>query len=137
MIREASPIRLPPCFALLAMTGKPSKHSPRFSEILKTLSFSESAEQRYKVDVVVMKFSKEMQYRSFPVGEREGEWGRCGSYIVWISNAAPLPHLLRFARNDGRGRRRVRPMSRDADRDRIEHPCFSLEEEIIEIGEAG
>ena len=102
MIREASPIRLPPCFALLAMTGKPSKHSPRFSEILKTISFSESAEQRYKVDVVVMKFSKEMQYRSFPLGEREGEWGRCGSYIVWISNAAPSLLLLRFTRNDGR-----------------------------------
>ena len=62
--------------------GRGTAHSPCFSGRLITISVSESAEQRYKVDVVVMKFSKEMQYRSFPLEGRKGEWGRCGSYKV-------------------------------------------------------
>ena len=49
--------------------GRRTGHSPRFSEILITISFSESAEQRHKVDVVVISFGVAMQHRPFPFGE--------------------------------------------------------------------
>ena len=61
---------------------RPSNHNPCFSVSLITIGFFENVEHRYTNDVVVMKFSKEMQYRSFPLEGREGEWGRCGSYKV-------------------------------------------------------
>ena len=36
----------------------------------------ENDDQRYKDDVVELKFGLVMKHRSFPNGEREGEWGR-------------------------------------------------------------
>ena len=40
-------------------------HSPRFSETLIAFSFSKNAEQRYEVDVVVLKFGFAMLHRPF------------------------------------------------------------------------
>ena len=44
--------------------------------MLITIGNSENVEQRYKDDVVELKFEIVVKYRSFPKGEREGEWGR-------------------------------------------------------------
>ena len=63
------------------------------------IGYFENAEQGYKVDVVDMKFGSVMQRRLLSFGEEEGRWGRCGSYEVWISNAAPS---LLFGRRDKR-----------------------------------
>ena len=57
-------------------SGTLKKNYPRFSEMLITIGNSENDEQRYKDDVVELKFGLVMKCRSFPKGEREGEWGR-------------------------------------------------------------
>ena len=51
---------------------RPSNHNPCFSVSLITIGFFENVEHRYTNDVVVMKFSKEMQYRLLSFGEKEG-----------------------------------------------------------------
>ena len=47
-------------------------HSPRFSEMPMIIGHFENDEQRYKEDVVVMKFSKDIQHRLLSFGEEEG-----------------------------------------------------------------
>ena len=44
-------------------------HSPRFSEMPMIIGHFENDEQRYKEDVVVMKFSKDIQHRLLSFGE--------------------------------------------------------------------
>jgi hypothetical protein len=56
----------------LLQKRRPSEHSPRFSEILITIGNFENGGQRYKDDVVVMKFGFAMEHRSFSFGEGDG-----------------------------------------------------------------
>ena len=68
-------------------------HSPRFSEMPMIIGHFENDEQRYKEDVVVMKFSKDIQHRLlFPMqsGERrKGGEAEVVGYEFWICNSAP------------------------------------------------
>jgi hypothetical protein len=56
----------------LLQRRRPPTHSPCFSKILITISISENVEYRYKVEVVVIKFIKDMQHRLLSFGEEEG-----------------------------------------------------------------
>jgi hypothetical protein len=47
--------------------------------MLITICVSENAEKRYKVDVVDMKFNKEMKRRLLSLGEEEGRRGLLNS----------------------------------------------------------
>jgi hypothetical protein len=56
----------------LLQKRRPSGHSPRLSKTLIFIGVYESDELRTEVEVVVMKFIKDMQYRSLSFGEGEG-----------------------------------------------------------------
>lgn len=63
----------------LLLRRRPSGHSPRFSETQYYIGIFESGEQRYKADVVVMKFGFVMLYRLLSLGEEEGRRGLLSS----------------------------------------------------------
>ncbi len=51
-------------------------------KLCKLIGAFENGDQSYKDDVVDVKFGFALQHRSFSMGEREGDRGRCGSYEV-------------------------------------------------------
>ena len=58
-----------PPIAIGVKKRRPSRHRPRFSERLIMFRLFENDEQRYKEDVVVIKFSKDIQHRLLSFGE--------------------------------------------------------------------
>jgi hypothetical protein len=52
----------------LLQKRRPSRHSPGFSEMPIVIAFSENAEYRYEVDVVVIQLGFVMQHRSLSFG---------------------------------------------------------------------